>query len=97
MAIAPEPILRAGSDAVYLACIYCRASALEGTSSPQMVSQLMDAIHDIPRMLTNWEQHHSVDTIRNHLGCFEAAKWPGMPDLVAHFNAKLREHGNDAA
>ena len=97
MALAPEPILRAGSEVVYLACIHCRANALEGSTSREMVAELMDAIHDLPHALVNWEPHHSAEYIRNHLGCFDARKWPGMPDLVATFNAKLREYGHDAA
>jgi hypothetical protein len=28
-----------------------------------------------------------------HLGCFDASKWPGTPDLVEHFDRKLKEYG----
>jgi hypothetical protein len=57
-----------------------------------MIAQLMDAIHEVPQMLSQWEKH-SIEEVRNHLGCFESSKWPGMPDLVAHFNEKLRQYG----
>jgi hypothetical protein len=52
----------------------------------------MDAIHDVPRMLLNW-QAHALGEIRIHLACFPAHQWPGAPDLVAFFNRKLQDFG----
>ena len=95
MQVAPEPILRAGHDAVHLACIYCRRAALDGSASLPMIAQLMDAIHEVPQMLSQWGKH-TVAELRTHLGCFQATKWPGMPDLVAHFDEKLRQYGQPA-
>jgi hypothetical protein len=61
-----------------------------------MVAELMDAIHEVPRMLSQWGEH-SVEELRNHLGCFQSSSWPGMPDLVAHFDEKLQLYGQPAA
>ena len=97
MAIAPKPILRAGNETIYMACVYLRNAAYREAVPPKMVAELMDATHEIARALVNWEEHHSVEYVRTHFGCFGAAKWDGMPDLVAHFNEKLRGYESDAA
>jgi hypothetical protein len=30
-----------------------------------------------------------------HLAGFQTSRWPGAPDLVSHFDRKLREFGYD--
>ena len=97
MAIAPTPILRAGNETIYWACIYLRNAAYREATPPKMVDELMDAIHDIAHALVNWEPHHSVEYVRTHFGCFHAEKWSDMPDLVAYFDQKLRRYQTDAA
>jgi hypothetical protein len=97
MPIAPEPVLRAGNEVVYQACVYCRSVALDGTAIPQMIAELMDAIHDVPRALVNWQSDYSIDVLRSHLGTVSAKKWPGMPNLVAIFDSKLQEYSRNAA
>jgi hypothetical protein len=97
VAIAPKPILRAGNETIYWACVYLRNAAYRETVPPKMVAELMDAIHDIAHALVNWESHHSVSYVRTHFGCFRAARWDDMPDLVAYFDAKLRGYESDAA
>lgn len=57
-----------------------------------MVNVAMEAIHEVLRMLINWE-HHDLAEGRIHPGCFPSARWPGAPDLVAHFNEKLKDIG----
>jgi len=94
MSIAPEPILRAGNDTVSWACIFCRNQSLDSTVSVKMVNDVMEAVHEVPRMLVDWE-HHDLREVRTHLGCFRASRWPGAPDLVSYFNRKLKEFGYD--
>ena len=94
MSIAPEPILRAGNDTVSWACIFCRNQSLASTVSAKMVNDVMEAIHEVPRMLVDWE-HHDLAEVRMHFGGFQASRWPGAPDLVSHFDRKLREFGYD--
>jgi hypothetical protein len=92
MSIAPEPILRAGNDTISWACIFCRNQSLGSTIPTKMVNEVMEAIHEVPRMLVDWE-HHDIAELRLHLACFQASHWPGAPDLVSHFNRKLKEFG----
>src|ERR1700744_5130319 len=90
MALAPESILRAGNETIYWACVFCRSHVR--LQPAEMVFELMDAIHEVPRMLTNWERH-SVADVRFYLGCFNASQWPEAPDLVAYFDRRLAEYG----
>ena len=94
MRIAPEPILRAGNDTVSWACIFCRNQSLGNTVSAKMVNDVMDAIHEVPRMLVDWERHDLAE-LRLHLSGFQASRWPGAPDLVSYFDRKLKEFGYD--
>src|SRR4051812_36753344 len=94
MSIAPEPILRAANETVSWACIFCRNQTIRDGAPVKMINDLMEAIHEIPRMLLDWE-HHTVEDLRLHLGCFPAGRWPAAPDLVAFFDRKLKDSGYD--
>jgi len=96
MSIAPEPILLAGNDTISRACIFCRNQTLRDGASTKMINDAMEAIHEVPRMLINWE-HHNLAEVRMHLAGFQASRWPGAPDLVSHFNLMLREFGYEDA
>ena len=65
MSIAPEPILRAGNETVYLACIFCRKQTLQDAAPVKMINGLMEAIHEVPRMLIDWERHNLAE-LRMH-------------------------------
>jgi hypothetical protein len=93
MSIAPEPILRAGNDTVSWACIFCRNQTLREGAPAKMLNDIMEAIHEVPRMLVDWD-HHNLEEVRLHLGCFQAAHWPGAPDLVKYFDRKLKDYGD---
>ena len=94
MSIAPEPILRAANDTVSWACIFCRNQTLQPVVSAKMINDAMEAIHEVPRMVVDWGRH-DIGEVRLHLGCFPVSRWPGAPDLVAHFDRKLKEFGYD--
>jgi hypothetical protein len=92
MSIAPESILMAGNDTVSWACIFCRNQTFREGAPMKMINEAMEAIHEVPRMLIDWEGHDLAE-VRTHLGCFPASRWPGAPDLVDYFDRKLTEFG----
>jgi|GEM_PF-6627861 hypothetical protein len=69
MSIAPEPILRAGNDTVSWACIFCRNQTLQEGAPTKMINDAMEAIHEVPRMLIDWERHDLAE-VRMHLAGF---------------------------
>ena len=93
MSIAPEAILRAGNGTVSWACIFCRNQTLREGAPVKMINSIMEAIHEVPRMLVDWE-HHDLNEVRMHLGCFPVARWPGAPDLGRYFDQKLTDYGH---
>lgn len=56
-----------------------------------MINEVMEAIHEIPRMMFEGE-HHSLKEVRIHLGCFNSSRWPGAPDLTAWFDNRLKDY-----
>ena len=92
MSIAPEPILRAGNDTVSWACIFCRNQTLQDGAPTKMINDAMEVIHEVPRMLIDWERH-DLEEVRTHLAGFPASRWPGTPNLVSYFDRKLKECG----
>jgi hypothetical protein len=92
MSIAPEPILRAANETVAFACAFCRNVTLSQDIPIRMINEMMEAIHEVPRMVTDWA-HHDLQALRVHLGCFTASRWPGAPDLVTFFDDALSRYG----
>ena len=90
MSIAPDHILRAACDTVSWATIFCRNATLHDSVSVKMINEVMEAIHEVPRMVLDWGEH-DLNEIRNHLGCFDASRWPDAPDLVQYFDNRLEE------
>ena len=98
MAVAPEPYLSAGLDTVRRALICCRNWTLSESASVKQVNDLMEAIHEVPGMLLNW-QPHSLDNLRTHLSCFQFQHWRdatgddavSVPDLVVWFDRRINE------
>ena len=89
--IAPDPILRAGLDTVSWACIYARNQSLNESCNVKELNEIMEAIHEVPRMLMSWSDTR-LREVRIHLGCFSSARYSGAPDFVAYFNARLTEN-----
>jgi hypothetical protein len=97
MALAPDPILSAGLESLRFALICCRNWTLRDDVPIRQVNELMEAIHEIPGMLANWEGH-GIDELRTHFGCFDTRRWRTVmddgavvPDLVALFEQRLSE------
>jgi hypothetical protein len=51
----------------------------------------MEAVHEVPRILMSWSDTR-LREVRTHLGCFSSTRYPGSPDLVAHFDKRLAEN-----
>ena len=92
--IAPEPILRAALDTVSWACIYARNQSLRDSCNVKELNELMEAIHEVPRMLMTWSDDR-LREVRIHLGCFDSKRHLGSPDLVAYFETRLAENGGE--
>ena len=84
---------RAGNEPDYWGCVFCRNQTLQEGAPIQMLNQAMEAIHEVPRMLVDW-QHHDVAEVRTHLGGFQTSRWPGAPDLITYFDQRLKEYGH---
>ena len=64
----------------------------------QQVNELMEAIHEAPAMLMNWD-FHDLDELQTHLDCFRTLHWRqwtdesvvDIPDLVQCFAQRLSE------
>ncbi len=56
MSIAPEPYHSALMDVLQEAMICTRAWARAGELQAEQVSDLMDSLHNVPHLLSNWEQ-----------------------------------------
>jgi hypothetical protein len=89
--IAPDPILRAGLDTVSWACIYARNQSLNESCNVKELNEVMEAVHEVPRILMSWSDTR-LREVRTHLGCFSSTRYPGSPDLVAHFDKRLAEN-----
>lgn len=75
MAIAPEPILKAGLSTLHWATVMCRNWSL-GDVPIEMVNDLMEAIHCVPEFLADWDRPGSgMDALLLHLSCFDAEGW----------------------
>lgn len=79
MNIPPEPILHATLATLHHATVACRNWTLRKDVPIQMVNDLMEAIHEVPAFLADWDRH-SVDEISLHLSGFDAKSWRGRVD-----------------
>ena len=55
MAIAPEPQLSACLRVIYVASLDARVAGWSGDVNAERLADLMDAIHNIPSLILNWE------------------------------------------
>jgi hypothetical protein len=87
---APPKILEAGLLALHRAQVHCRNITLAKEDKNKEVNEIMEAIHEVPDFLANW-QLHDLKELRLHLSCFDSTKWIGSPDLLKIFDEKLQE------
>ena len=86
--IAPEKVLKAALDTIKYASISCRSWSYDESTSLKQVGDLMDAIHEVPSLLTDWDSE-KLSEIRNHFGCFDHKKHGVSVNLEEYFNQKL--------
>ena len=89
--LAPDPIVRAVNDTVHWACDFCRNASLRGEADQRMVYELMEAVHEVPRLILKWDVSN-IEEVRTHLSCFQSGNWPEAPDLVAYLDGRLEHY-----
>ncbi len=76
MAVAPAPILKAGLQTLHFAMVCCRNWTLRDDVPMKMINNLMEAIHEVPEFLADWDRPGSgMDALLLHLSCFDAGRW----------------------
>ena len=55
MALPPDPELRACLRVIYMASTAARIDGWQNNVNPERLADLMDAIHNIPFLILNWE------------------------------------------
>ena len=91
MDLPPAPVFEAAMYTMHRAMVYARNCTIEHTpDAAKQANDFMEALHEIPRMLTNWSRSN-VEELRTHLGCYRHTRWEGAPDLVKMFDNKLAE------
>ena len=88
---APSYVMRAALETVSWLCIYGRNQSLNPACEIKEINELMEAVHEVPRMLMSWNERRMRE-IRIHLGCFHSERYPGSPDFVAYFDRRLEEY-----
>jgi hypothetical protein len=81
MAVAPEPYLAACLAVLGRAIVFCRACSRGGEWSAEHFADLMDAIHNLPWWIENWEKCDVELLRRGFLQEYER-KWLGRGGLA---------------
>jgi hypothetical protein len=80
MSVAPELYLSACLTVLYRATIACRVWGWSGQVSPEHLADLMDAIHNIPQLIREWERC-DVELLRTAFLQVYEKKWLGRGGL----------------
>lgn len=89
---APDTYMSACVQVIYQAAVYARGEANSGKIDARHIADLMDAIHNIPEHVENWERCN-VELLRNaFLGSYQE-KWAsrGGPALLDIFDQVLKQ------
>ena len=81
MAVAPEPYLTACLTLLENSIIYCRAACYSNKWTVEHVADLMDAIHNIPWLIQNWECCNIKFLRESFLQVYDK-KWSGNGGLA---------------
>jgi hypothetical protein len=71
--VAPEPYLSACMTVIYRAVLHARLLGYSGTVDAAHIADLMDAVHNIPDLVRNWERC-DIEMLRVFLKDYEE-KW----------------------
>jgi hypothetical protein len=94
VALAPEPYLSACLAAIREAVLGARFYSWRRSAPPEQIADLMDAIHNIPSHLKNWE-NCDIEWLRGSLRAYDEKWAEGQSWLLAAFD-KAIEAGRDA-
>lgn len=92
MSLAPEPYLSACLAVIREAIIWCRYGHWHQRLSPEQTADLMDAIHNIPELMKNWERC-DIEWLRSSLQYYDR-KWAHSqgPSLLAIFDSAIMKN-----
>ena len=92
MAVAPEPFRTACVEVLHHAACTARGMAWDEKFSTERLRDLMDAVHNIPRLLNDWE-HCDVGYLRQRLADYDK-RWAskGWPHLTKIFDENVGRH-----
>jgi hypothetical protein len=79
--MAPEPYLSACLAVLRESIVFCRARGWNNDLSSEHLADLMDAIHNIPELIRNWERC-DIELLRNSYLLAYEAKWLGRGGLA---------------
>ena len=89
MSVAPEPFRTACLEVLHHAAIYARVIAWEEDFEKEQLRDLMDAVHNIPHWLNDWERR-DIDELRMSLAYYDQ-RWAskGGPTLISVFDENI--------
>ncbi len=94
MATPPEPILSSALRVLYFAAVYTRNWTLRDEVSRKQISDLWEALHEIPNLMTRWDT--AIDPEKELRSCLSAytEKWES-PNLVNIFEDEMARRGSE--
>jgi hypothetical protein len=88
LALAPEPYLSACLATLREAVLGARFYSWRRSAPPEQIADLMDAIHNIPTLLQNWESC-DVEWLRASLEAYDERWAEGRSWLCAVFDRAI--------
>lgn len=85
MAVAPEPYLSACLATIREAVLAARFYSWRESAPHEQIADLMDAIHNIPSLLTKWEECN-IESLRDSLRAYDEEWSAGQSWLLAIFD-----------
>lgn len=76
MPLAPEKIMRAALNVIFVSGVFTRNWTLADEISRAQINDLWEAIHEIPDLLTRW-QDGAEDELLKYLREYDS-KWPDL-------------------
>lgn len=91
MAMPPEPELRACLRVIYIASLDARAAGWQNEVDPERLADLMNAIHNIPSLILNWESCDQ-ELLKSKLLNYERKWGDDGPYLRTIYEQELQKH-----
>lgn len=94
----PNEVLHASLQTAFKAMIFCRAYASDIQAPQDVVYELMDALHEVPQILSQWGiDGNDIEKLKFYFGLFRHEYWSKRPtplpapNLVAIFEMALAD------